>query len=148
MAQLSFHTPVGSLTISEDDGAIIAVDWGWGRDQEWTELLGQAQTQINEYFDGIRRSFDLPIRPTGSRYQLRVWSVLSQIPFGTVSSYSEIAAKSGGVARSVGQASRANPMPILIPCHRVVGAVGVGGYSGDGGVDTKRYLLNIEKAIA
>ena len=147
MPQLSLHTPLGDLTVSEEDGAIVAVDWGWGRDQDETELLLEAREQLQAYFDGQRARFDLKLAPPGTAYRRRVWAALCAIPPGQTRTYGEIAQTAGGSARSVGQANRANPIPVLIPCHRVVAAAGLGGYSGGDGLDTKRFLLQLEARV-
>ena len=144
MPQLSLHSPIGDLTVSEENGAIVAIDWGWGRDQIETSLLCRARDQLEAYFDGERDTFDLPLASSGSAYRRRVWQALSDIPFGQTRTYRQIAAVAGGSARSVGQANGHNPIPILIPCHRVVATGGLGGYSGGEGLDTKRYLLALE----
>ena len=144
MPQLSLHSPAGDLTVSEQDGALVALDWGWGRDQTPTPLLLRAREQLHEYFDGVRTTFDLPLAPMGTLYRQRVWRALLAIPYGDVRSYSEIAVIAGGSARSVGGANGSNPLPILIPCHRVLARNGLGGYSGGDGPDTKRYLLGLE----
>lgn len=144
MPQLSLHTPLGALTFSEEDGAIVALDWGWGRDQDESGLLTRARDQLHEYLDGERQQFELPIRPGGSAYQRQVWEVLLSIPYGKTSTYLDVARMAGGGARSVGQANRCNPIPILIPCHRVIGTYGIGGYSGAEGLVTKQYLLQLE----
>ncbi|WP_419898443.1 methylated-DNA--[protein]-cysteine S-methyltransferase [Roseomonas sp. USHLN139] len=146
MPQLSFLTPLGPLTLSEDEGAIVALDWGRGRDQEETPLLVMAREQVQDYFDGQRTVFDLPLAPYGTPYQKRVWAALQAIPAGETRSYAQLAASIGSVARAVGQANGCNPIPIIIPCHRVVGAGGaLGGYSGGEGAPTKRYLLDLER---
>jgi len=145
MPQFSFHTPLGALTLSEEDGAIVALDWGFGRDQESTSLLLKGRDQLQAYFDGGLTVFDLPLAPCGTPYQRRVWAALAEIPFGQTRSYAGIAAQVGGSARSVGGANSANPIPIVIPCHRVVGSAGVGGYSGGDGLETKRWLLALEQ---
>ena len=147
LPQLSLHTPLGALTISEDDGVVVALDWGWGRDQAETPLLLRARDQMHEYFDGERTSFDLPLAPQGTPYRQRVWAALQAIPYGETRTYRDIAASAGGVARSVGQANGENPLPILIPCHRVVASHGLGGYSGGDGIETKRFLLEHEARI-
>ena len=157
MPQLSLHTPLGALTLSEEDGEIVAVDWGWGRDQERSALLLEARTQLQAYFDRRLTRFDLPLAPVGSDYRRRVWAALRDIPCGQTRSYADIARLAGGSARSVGQANGANPIPVLIPCHRVVAAGGakggwaaggIGGYSGGDGLDTKRFLLQLEAHAA
>jgi methylated-DNA-[protein]-cysteine S-methyltransferase len=147
MPQLSFHTPLGALTLSEEDGAIVALDWGFGRDQTPTPLLLRGRDQLQAYFDGTLQQFDLPLAPAGTAYRARVWQALRAIPYGQTASYAAIAAQAGGSARSVGGASGANPIPIVIPCHRVVGGSGLGGYSGGDGLDTKTWLLALEQGL-
>ena len=144
MPQLSLHTPIGDISVSEADGQIVALDWGWGRDQEETPLLCRARAQLHAYFDAERLTFDLPLAPAGTPYRRRVWAALQTIPPGETRSYQDIARAAGGSARSVGGANGANPIPILIPCHRVVASRGLGGYSGGDGLPTKRYLLDLE----
>ena len=145
MPQLSLHTPLGEVTISEDGDAIVALDWGRGRDQEATPLLREARDQLQDYFDGKRMSFDLPLAPEGSEFQKRVWAALCAIPPGETRSYADIARTIGSAPRAVGGANGANPIPLFIPCHRVIAADGtLGGYSGGDGPATKRYLLDHE----
>jgi methylated-DNA-[protein]-cysteine S-methyltransferase len=148
MPQLSLHTPLGTLTLSEDEGAIVALDWGFGRDQQQTALLRRGREQLHAYFDGSLKHFDLPLAPSGSPYRRRVWEALAAIPFGETRTYADIARVAGGSARSVGGANGANPIPIIIPCHRVVGSTGLGGYSGADGIETKLFLLDLEKGPA
>jgi methylated-DNA-[protein]-cysteine S-methyltransferase len=146
MPQLSFLTPLGPLTLSEEDGAIVALDWGTGRDQAETPLLLEAREQLQDYFDGQRTGFDLPLAPFGSAFRQKVWAALRAIPPGETRGYGDLAKALGTAARAVGQANGANPIPIIIPCHRVVGAGGLlGGYSGGEGPETKRYLLELER---
>lgn len=146
MAQLSLHSPLGELSLSEDDGAIVALDWGWGRDQCTTPLLRTAVRQLNAYFDGTLKKFDLPLNPFGSAFEKSVWQQMCKIPYGDVLRYGEVAKKLGSSARAVGTACGRNPIPIIIPCHRIVAVAGLGGYSGAGGNDTKVALLRIEDA--
>ena len=148
MTQLSMHSPVGDLTISEDDGAIVSVDWGWGAMQTETPLLREARRQLDLYFDGELKQFDLPLRPHGTRLNKQVWAAMLRIPYGFTETYGKIAVELGATARSVGGSCGANPIPVLIPCHRVLAANGgLGGYSGDGGVETKVFLLRLEGAL-
>lgn len=148
MPQLSLHSPVGDLTVCEEDGAIVAVEWGWGGDQSATPLLTETRRVLEAYFDGERVRFDLPMAPAGgSPYRQRVWAALRTIPPGEIRTYGQIAVVAGGSPRSVGTANGANPIPILIPCHRVLAGNGIGGYSGDGGTDTKRFLLALEGRV-
>jgi methylated-DNA-[protein]-cysteine S-methyltransferase len=144
LPQLSLHTPIGDLTVSEEDGAIVALDWGWGGDQTETSVLASARHQLHAYFDGELSVFALPLAPMGSPYRRRVWRALCDIPYGATRSYRDIAAVAGGSPRSVGQANGCNPIPIIIPCHRVVAVNRLGGYSGGEGLTTKRYLLALE----
>lgn len=145
MPQLSLMTPLGDITLSEEDGAIVALDWGRGRDQVPTPLLREARDQLHDYFDARRLTFQLPLAPHGTPYQRRVWAALARIPAGQTRSYADIAREIASAPRAVGQANGRNPIPILIPCHRVVAADGsLGGYSGEGGPDTKRFLLDHE----
>ena len=142
--QVSLHTPVGDLSVAEEDGGIVAIDWGWGSQQRPTALLGRAIDQLYAYFDGELTDFDLPLAPVGTAYQRRVWQALREIPYGATRSYIEIARAAGGSARSVGQANGNNPIPIIIPCHRVLATTHIGGYSGGEGLSTKRWLLALE----
>ena len=144
MPQLSLHTPVGDITVFEEDGAIVSLDWGWVRDQTSSPVLERAAGQLHGYFDGELVSFDLPLEPAGTAYRRSVWQALRDIPYGETRSYLEIAQLAGGSARSVGQANGRNPIPLIIPCHRVVATTHIGGYSGGDGVPTKRWLLALE----
>ncbi len=147
MPQLSMQSPVGALTVSEEGGRIVSLDWGWGRDQAPTDLLREAVRQINDYLDGGRRAFELPLAPAGTPYRQRVWATLRGIPYGQTTTYGALAGQAGGSARSIGQANRHNPIPLIIPCHRVVGGGGIGGYSGGEGLAVKRFLLSHEQQI-
>jgi methylated-DNA-[protein]-cysteine S-methyltransferase len=149
MPQLTCLTPIGEVTVSEEDGAIVALDWGRGRDQDRTKVLAEAVVQLQDYFDGLRTDFDLPLSPHGTAFQRRVWDALRAIPAGETRSYGDLARLLASSARAIGQANGANPIPILIPCHRVLAAGGVlGGYSGGEGPSTKRWLLEHERRAA
>ncbi|RAU23716.1 cysteine methyltransferase [Paramagnetospirillum kuznetsovii] len=147
MPQLAFNSPIGPLALFEADGAIVAVDWGWLPENEDSPLLLRARDQLEEYFDGKRKSFDLPLAPQGTAFQRKVWQALSEIPFGKTLSYGELAAKLGTAPRALGGACGRNPIPVIIPCHRVLAANGgLGGYSGIDGIETKQFLLRHEGA--
>lgn len=149
MPQLTCLTPLGEVTLSEEDGAIVALDWGRGRDQDRTPLLQRAVAQLQDWFDDPASPFDLPLAPYGTPFRQRVWQALRDIPAGQTRSYGELARVLGSAARAIGQANGANPIPILIPCHRVLAAGGaLGGYSGGEGPATKLWLLNHEKRLA
>ena len=141
------HAPIGDLTISAEDNIIVSLDWGWAQEQNTNTLLQDAKSQLNDYFDGLRKNFDLPLEPSGTKFQQRVWSMIEQIPYGKTTTYGEIAKAVGSSARAVGMACGANPIPVIIPCHRVGAANAMGGYSGEGGVETKRVLLHLERAL-
>ncbi|MGK7860999.1 methylated-DNA--[protein]-cysteine S-methyltransferase [Falsiroseomonas sp. E2-1-a4] len=146
MPQITCLTPTGDITISAEDDAIVALDWGRGRDQAPTPLLREAVAQLQDYFDGQRPAFDLPLAPFGSAFQQRVWAALRDIPAGETRTYGDLARLLGSSARAIGQANGRNPIPILIPCHRVVASGGrLGGYSGGDGPATKRMLLDLEQ---
>lgn len=145
MPQISLHSPFGDLTVSEHDGAIVALDWGWASIQEPSALLARAVQQLNAYFDDVRTRFDLPLDPAGTDFQKRVWAALRAIPAGRAMTYGELAATLGSHARAVGLACARNPIPILIPCHRVIARNGaLTGYSGGDGIATKAALLRLE----
>lgn len=148
MPSIAYNSPIGPLTIHEEDGRIVAVDWGWPPENEKTPLLAEACRQLEEYFDGKRTSFDLPLAPMGSAFQRKVWDALARIPFGATRSYKDLAAELGTAPRALGGACGRNPIPVLIPCHRVLAADrSLGGYSGMDGVETKRFLLKLEGAL-
>ncbi|MZR29790.1 methylated-DNA--[protein]-cysteine S-methyltransferase [Sneathiella litorea] len=150
MAQLSLHSPVGDLTVTEEEGKIISLDWGWVPEkwQASTPLLERAIDQLNRYFDGEIGDFDLPVAPPGTEFQKKVWAEMLKIPSGQIKTYGEIAKTLNSAAQPVGTACGANPIPIIIPCHRILAAGGkMGGYSGDGGLETKKALLRLEKAL-
>ena len=148
MARLSFVSPLGRLTLFEENGALTALIWGGKAAGTASPLLHQAKRQLEAYFAGRRRSFDLPMAPSGSPSEQRVWTLMASIPYGETRSYGELARTLDLSPRAIGRACARNPLPILLPCHRVTGADGeLGGYSGEGGVETKRRLLTLEKAI-
>jgi methylated-DNA-[protein]-cysteine S-methyltransferase len=151
MGYLVVSTPIGDLTIFEEGGAIVALEFGRAPAVAGkpSALLKRAARQLAEYFDDRRKTFDLPLKPAGTAFQRRVWARLAAIPYGKVETYGALANKLRSAPRAVGGACGANPIPILIPCHRVLGANGgLGGYSGAGGVATKRFLLAREGVAA
>ncbi|WP_409484604.1 methylated-DNA--[protein]-cysteine S-methyltransferase [Arsenicicoccus dermatophilus] len=152
-------SPVGPLTVIADGDALIAIyfadhgrtpvvaEHGPRRDED--PLLARARTQLGEYFAGRRQDFDLPLAPPGDAFQQRVWRALRAIPYGQTRSYGALAAQLGqpGAAQAVGHANGANPLSIVVPCHRVVGADGsLTGYAG--GLARKRWLLAHEEPAA
>lgn len=146
MRRAVLTSPLGPLTVSEADGRIVALDW---RDDpsEGSALLDEALRQLASYFDGHLSMFDLPLAfGTGLNEQVR--RAMAAIPMGETRTYGEIARDLNTQAQAVGQACGANPIPIIIPCHRVLGAHGLGGFSAKGGVETKVWLLKHEGAAS
>ena len=148
MYSLSISSPVGDLLLQEDDGALVALHWGAGPASNGSPLLSEAARQIDAYFAGELRDFDLPARPIGTDFELRVWAAMQDIPYGGTRSYGDLAVAAHSAPRAVGRACGRNPIPIVIPCHRVLGKGWMGGYSGAGGVDTKRALLMLEGVLS
>jgi methylated-DNA-[protein]-cysteine S-methyltransferase len=150
------ESPVGELRIVEHDGAITAIEFSPFRDHDGrprgdrsddNAVLAEAVRQLNAYFDRDLKEFDLPLNPAGSEFQRAVWAQLLEIGYGDTASYGEIAkrlGKSNAASRAVGLANGSNPIPIVIPCHRVIGADGtLTGYAG--GIERKQTLLEIEQ---
>lgn len=146
MAHIALSSPFGPLTLFAEDGALVALEFGRaGATPRATPLLRRAAAQLTAYFTGAPAMFDLPLNPAGSVFQRRVWGLLSAIPWGGTVTYGALAAQLGSAARAVGGACARNPLPIIIPCHRIVGAGGrLGGYSAGAGLETKTMLLRLE----
>ena len=142
-------SPVGRLRIDADNTGICGVN----RTEEALcspeePLLADCARQLAEYFSGARRVFDLPLHPVGTTFRMKVWTELQQIPYGQTITYGELARRVGnaGGARAVGGANHHNPISIIIPCHRVIGADGsLIGYGG--GLDMKEALLRLEGSL-
>jgi O-6-methylguanine DNA methyltransferase len=144
MYQAVFHSPHGPFAVVEEGGLITRIDWAARRSNP-TALLREACRQLGEYFDGTRRAFDLPL-DFGTGFQHDMRRAMAAIPYGETRTYGDLARLLGRPAQAIGQACGANPIPILIPCHRVLGAAGLGGFSAPGGVETKIALLKLEGA--
>jgi methylated-DNA-[protein]-cysteine S-methyltransferase len=148
-------SPVGDLTVVAHDEAVAGLYFDGQRRRPSVEELGErtesalldeVRRQLGEYFDGDRRAFDLPLAPHGDEFDQRVWALLPTIPYGETRSYGDLARQLGDVslAQAVGAANGRNPLCVLVPCHRVVGADGsLTGYAG--GLDRKRFLLDLEE---
>lgn len=148
MPQLSVPTPLGRLTLFEENGAIAAIVWGGKSAGPPSRLLVAAKRQLAAYFACRRTGFDLLLAPQGTESERRVWALMVEIPYGETRTYGAIAASLDMSSRAVGRACARNPLPIFLPCHRVVSAHGeLGGYSGAGGIETKRKLLQLEGAL-
>lgn len=142
-------SPVGTLTLTEEEDALTGLYFGRlsRQGQEvLSPVLKETARQLSEYFSGKRREFSLPLSPKGTEFQLRVWRALETIPYGETRSYGDMARLIGSpkACRAVGMANHRNPISIIVPCHRVVGANGsLTGYGG--GLDAKRFLLDLEQ---
>ena len=146
-------TPIDRLVVASDGSAIVGVwmananprDAAWASHRGTDALLAQAREELLAYFDGRLRDFTVPLAPNGTEFQRRVWAELTKIPFGTTTSYAALARRVSNAAavRAVGAANGRNPIPIIVPCHRVVGSDGsLTGFGG--GLHRKRWLLEHE----
>ncbi|MEZ5657646.1 MAG: methylated-DNA--[protein]-cysteine S-methyltransferase [Burkholderiaceae bacterium] len=160
MPAIMMTTPMGPTRIVSDGRAIVSLTWGSQRlvngettsgtpgspvrDGESCPLLLAAREQLLAYFDARLQEFDLPLAPAGSPFQRQVFAAMRAIPFGQTRTYRELADSIGSVARAVGAACGANPIPVIIPCHRVLGSNWLGGFSAAGGVEDKLLLLRLE----
>ena len=146
MNEKSLNTPVGPLCVMSEDGAIVALDWRQARPGPVTPELNEAIAQLGAYFDGRLKVFDLPLNVTGSPFQRQVCDQIYAIPFGETRTYGDLAKALNAPAQAIGGGCGGNPIPVIIPCHRVLGATSLGGFSGRGGVEAKVWLLRHEKA--
>jgi methylated-DNA-[protein]-cysteine S-methyltransferase len=156
MLFLYHPSPVGELLLAGEGSSLSMIGFPAGKGrrdphQDWTEdrsAFSAARQQLDEYFEGRLRQFDIPLAPRGTEFQLAVWEALTRIPFGQTIAYRDLAIRIGNpsAVRAVGAANGANPIPIVVPCHRVIGADGsLTGFGG--GLDTKRWLLRHEGAV-
>ncbi|HEX7122047.1 MAG TPA: methylated-DNA--[protein]-cysteine S-methyltransferase [Gemmatimonadaceae bacterium] len=156
MTTIVHDTPVGPLTLTSDGRALTGV-WFPGKDDapqatpdEGSDaILDLTRRELDAYFAGRLREFSVPLAPRGTPFQQRVWAALREIPYGSTTTYGAIAAKLGArsAVRAVGAANGANPIPIIVPCHRVIGADGsLTGFGG--GLERKRFLLDLERGTA
>ncbi len=147
-------SPIGKLLLAADHAALRFLLFSPATpDPQWTEsanaILDSAAQQLQEYFAGVRTTFDLPVDPQGTPFQRSVWNLLQQIPYGETISYSELANRYGNpkATRAVGAANGKNPISVVIPCHRVIAANGsLWGYGG--GLPAKKFLLDLEQPRA
>lgn len=149
------ESPIGPLRLWASGPAVTAIEFhpfadvtaGASGASSGAEILEEAERQLAEYFSGDRQVFDLPLAPRGTEFQQRVWAALGTIPYGETRSYGQVAHALGlvpGASRAVGLANGRNPVPVVVPCHRVIGADGtLTGYAG--GLERKRTLLGLEQ---
>lgn len=153
MDSYTFHTPIGFLTIREEEQKLTELFWEANsvqtmKNELHSDFLYEVYTQVNEYLTGRRKQFDVPLKYQGTQFQQSVWRQLQKIPYGQTRSYQEIAIGIGNekAVRAVGQANNKNPIMIIIPCHRVIHKNGdITGFAC--GVEVKQYLLNLEKGL-
>jgi len=147
-----YDTPIGKIRIAEDGNAITEIDLLSLEfpvstiEMKETGLIRKAYEELMEYLNGRRKEFSVPLNPKGTDFQRNVWNVLQTIPYGETRSYGQVAVQAGNpkASRAVGMANNRNPILIMIPCHRVIGADGsLTGYGG--GLDLKEHLLNLER---
>ena len=147
MYHVTFETPIGPLYLASDGNSIQQLQFAEQSlpAPRWCPLLHQAVAQLQDYFQGRRTTFDLPLHPQGTAFQQSVWRALTEVPFGSLASYADIARaiENPKGVRAVGMANRRNPIAILIPCHRIIGSDGsLTGYAG--GLEKKAWLLKHE----
>ena len=145
--QYSYETELGSVTFVEEDGTLLAISTHrtFSATVQETHLIKEAHRQFSEYLEGEKKVFDLPFKMQGTEFQKRVWKALCNIPYGETRSYKQIAEAIGNpkAVRAVGMANNKNPLLVLVPCHRVIGANGqLVGYAS--GLEKKRFLLQLE----
>ena len=148
MAAISIPSPVGQLTTESRDAAIVSIRWADDPFGEPDALLREAARQLQAYFAGRLTQFDLPLAAKGSAFEQRVWAAMRAIPCGQTRTYGELAETIDSGPRAIGRACGRNPIPIVVPCHRVLARGGLGGYSGGTGLPTKQFLLNLEARLA
>jgi len=144
MPTASLDGPFGRIAVTEQAGAITRIAWVGEAYSDETLLLDEARCQLRAYFAGDLHAFDLPLRVGGSDFQRAVCAAMRAIPYGQTRTYGEIAHDLGTFGQPVGAACAANPIPIVIPCHRVLSVEGLGGFSGGEGIETKIALLRHE----
>lgn len=141
------ETPVGRILLVQEGDALTRITWTDVLASDNTDLLREGVRQLDDYFNGNLTRFDLPLAYYCSDFQVAACKVMASIPYGSTITYAEMASRMGTSAQSAGNACGGNPFPIVIPCHRVLGSRGLGGYSGEGGIETKITLLKLESAI-
>ena len=145
-------TPVGRLALEADHDAVTGVRWASPgertRDKTTSPLLKEARRQLERYFGRKLRRFELPLAARGTDFQARVWAMMREIPYGETATYGGMAMALGSGPRAIGMACGRNPIPIIVPCHRVLASGGKeGGFSGGRGLPTKRQLLALEGVV-
>ncbi|MCO7225516.1 methylated-DNA--[protein]-cysteine S-methyltransferase [Pleionea sp. CnH1-48] len=146
------NTPIGALGFVVEDDSITKVEFNFEGEvlDKTSALRKETENQIQAYFDGRLNHFDLPYTLAGTEYQQRVWQALTQIPLGSVMTYGALSDQLQSSARAIGGACRRNPVPVIVPCHRIVSASGIGGFAGQTSgilIENKQWLLNWEAQL-
>ncbi len=145
--QKTIHSPVGQILLVQDNECLTRIRWSETAFADHSPLLAAAGSQLDAYFAGTLRSFDLPLAWSCSAFQAEACRVMSEIPYGGTMTYAEMARQMGTSPQAAGMACGGNPFPIVVPCHRVLASRGIGGYSGGEGIETKITLLKLESAV-
>ena len=150
MPRKTVHTPLGSLLLTEEDGHLTDICWSHTQEEATTPVLDSAADEIHAFLTADRKTFTLPYKfSRGTPFQKKVWQEIATIPYGETRTYGQLAEALSSHARAIGTACGKNPLPIVVPCHRVVGKNGsLTGYSGGEGTETKSRLLALEKTVA
>ena len=149
MPELIFNSPVGLLALVASGRAITSLEWRRAGSNQKTKTLLLVKKELTQYFSGELTEFTVPLAPSGTPFQRRVWKTIVEIPFGERRTYRDIANILNSSPRAVGGACGRNPIPIIVPCHRVVGSSGsLTGYTGADGITTKSFLLEHESRAA
>jgi len=144
MPSAGLETWLGCLTLTQENEAITELHWNGTASQAETPLLREACAQLSAYLAGDLKEFDVPLAPKGGDLHQAVFKAMLAIPYGQTRTYGDLARELDTYGQPIGQACGANPIPVIIPCHRILSANGLGGYSGDGGTETKIALLKLE----
>jgi len=141
----TIKSPLGPLTLFSENDAIVALEFGEVTGGKSSPLLKEARFQLAAYFKGKLKGFDLPLKAAGTDFQKAVWNLMVEIPYGSTRSYGELSDELKSAPRAIGGACGKNPIPIIVPCHRILAANHkIGGFSGGEGTDTKVSLLRLE----
>lgn len=147
MLSLCTESPIGRLTLDQEGEAIVAIRWADEPAGNGSPLLVEAARQLAAYFDGRLCRFDLPLAAAGTDFDRLVWAAMRAIPYGETRTYGDLAHATDSGPRAIGRACGRNPIPIIVPCHRVLARGGLGGYSGGAGLATKQWLLALEARV-
>ncbi len=143
----TIETPFGRMLLVQEGECLARLGWSDVQARDRSPLLSEASDQLKAYFGGALRTFDLPLAYGCSEFQAAACRVMARIPYGGTITYTDMARQLGTTPRAAGGACGGNPFPIIVPCHRVLAARGIGGYSGGAGIETKIGLLRLENAV-